>query len=170
VVPLRTWLALASVIGAAWGCGRLEIGVEVVDAEAPDAGDDASGGDASRCLPPDHGWPGCSASGCTICSNLVTLFPLYFENHERCEPTDDCHGRYATCSSDCPEPAQTDQCNGTPDEWIGCRGSGCSVCAELVKAYPRYFERHRNCIRNEGCDATYFQCSAACPAPTPADR
>jgi hypothetical protein len=47
VGPLRTWLALASVIGGGWGCGRLEIGVEVADAEPPDAGDDAGGGDAS---------------------------------------------------------------------------------------------------------------------------
>jgi len=157
------------VVLAAVACGRLEVGIDVPDAGIADANEGCDD-DANRCLPPDHGWLGCSPSGCTICSEQVVGFPLYFENHERCEPTDDCHKQYSTCSSDCPQPDEADQCDGTEGQWQGCRGSGCWVCAELVKDYPKYFDRHRNCIRNDGCEGVFYPCSKACPAPEAADK
>ena len=65
-------------------------------------------------------------------------------------------------------------CDGASDQfsagWDGCRGSGCSVCSELIDAYPKYFEHHRNCSRNTTCDNAFYRCSENCPVPTEADR
>ncbi|MFE8601588.1 hypothetical protein [Archangium violaceum] len=61
-------------------------------------------------------------------------------------------------------------CNGTAGQWNGCRGTGCSVCAEKVADYPYYFQRHPSCQKNTICYGLYYQCNAACPAPTEADR
>lgn len=64
-------------------------------------------------------------------------------------------------------------CNGAPAQeagWDGCRGSGCAVCSEVIDAYPKYFEHHRNCSRNTTCAGQFFRCSSNCPPPTDADR
>jgi len=65
-------------------------------------------------------------------------------------------------------------CDGAPDyetgAWDGCRGSGCSVCSDVIDAYPHYFEHHRNCSRNTTCGGYHYRCSSNCPAPTDADR
>jgi hypothetical protein len=60
-------------------------------------------------------------------------------------------------------------CQGTPGQWAGCRGTGCSVCSELVANYPCYFQNHPNCVSNDICGGLYFTCSDTCPAPTQAD-
>jgi hypothetical protein len=60
-------------------------------------------------------------------------------------------------------------CEGTTGQWPGCRGDGCSVCAEKVANYPCYFQNHPNCISNSACGGLYFTCSDTCPAPTQAD-
>jgi hypothetical protein len=60
-------------------------------------------------------------------------------------------------------------CEGVAGQWQGCRGTGCSVCAELVANYPCYFQNHPNCTSNSLCGGQYFTCSDACPAPTQAD-
>lgn len=60
-------------------------------------------------------------------------------------------------------------CEGVAGQWSGCRGTGCSVCAELVANYPCYFQNHPNCSSNSACGGLYFTCSDACPAPTQAD-
>jgi hypothetical protein len=60
-------------------------------------------------------------------------------------------------------------CEGVAGQWQGCRGTGCSVCAELVANYPCYFQNHPNCSSNSLCGGLYFTCSDACPAPTQAD-
>lgn len=60
-------------------------------------------------------------------------------------------------------------CEGVTGMWQGCRGTGCSVCAELVANYPCYFLNHPNCTSNSACGGAYFTCSDACPAPTQAD-
>jgi hypothetical protein len=60
-------------------------------------------------------------------------------------------------------------CEGVAGQWQGCRGTGCSVCSELVASYPCYFQNHPNCASNDICGGLYFTCSDACPAPTQAD-
>jgi len=69
----------------------------------------------------------------------------------------------------CVEPGNGSSCTGT-GTFQGCRGSGCSVCSELVAAYACYFTRHPLCIRNTSCDSAYFSCNSHCPAPTDADK
>jgi hypothetical protein len=51
-----------------------------------------------------------------------------------------------TVSEVCPN------CNGTSGQWAGCRGTGCSVCAEKLTNYPCYFQNHPNCILNSTCE------------------
>ena len=60
-------------------------------------------------------------------------------------------------------------CEGVAGQWSGCRGTGCSVCSELVANYPCYFQNHPNCASNSACGGLYFTCSDACPAPSQAD-
>ncbi|MCP4656761.1 MAG: hypothetical protein GY856_15215 [bacterium] len=61
------------------------------------------------------------------------------------------------------------KCLGTPDEWEGCRGNGCAVCAELVAGYPLYFDNHPLCSPNYSCGGFYYTCNENCPEPTHAD-
>src|SRR5919205_4168553 len=60
-------------------------------------------------------------------------------------------------------------CQGVAGQWSGCRGTGCSVCSELVANYPCYFQNHPSCAGNDACGGLYFTCSDACPAPSQAD-
>ena len=67
-------------------------------------------------------------------------------------------------------------CDGAPNSpgaWVGCRGSGCSVCTEALGGYTRYFQNHPNCSQNAGCGSNtglWGFCSSHCPQPTEADR
>ncbi len=61
-------------------------------------------------------------------------------------------------------------CNGTAGQWAGCRGNGCSVCAEKLTQFPNYFKNHPSCVKNTTCAGQFFTCNAKCPAPTDADR
>lgn len=65
--------------------------------------------------------------------------------------------------------ANAQTCSGTPGQWSGCRGNGCAVCWELVKAYPYYFINHGSCTPNTTCGGQYFTCNASCPTPTSSD-
>jgi hypothetical protein len=154
---------------AAPGCGQLDVGIDPPDAADGSASESDANDEAQACLPPDHGWLGCGGAPCSICADLVSDYLLYFAHHRRCSPVGDCRGKYAMCSSDCPQPSSADVCNGTSGQWDGCRGSGCTVCVEKVSAYPKYFERHPSCKPNPGCGNTYFTCNAACPEPSSAD-
>jgi hypothetical protein len=60
-------------------------------------------------------------------------------------------------------------CEGTENAWKGCRGSGCTVCVEMVRSYENYFRNHPNCLANSDCKGRYFTCSSNCPPPTIAD-
>lgn len=62
------------------------------------------------------------------------------------------------------------QCDGSPGQWDGCRGTGCWVCSEKLVEFPRYLQNHPNCVKNDTCAGQFFTCNAACPAPTDADR
>jgi len=115
-------------------------------------------------------WNGCRGNGCNVCVEKVKDYPLYYHNHPACSINYICGGQYFQCNSNCPAPTSADLCNGTAGQWNGCRGNGCSVCEELVAAYPRYFINHPACQRNHACGGSYFQCNANCPAPTEADR
>jgi len=57
-----------------------------------------------------------------------------------------------------------------PAQFDGCGGSGCSVCQELVTAYPRYFENHPSCTPDAACGGVRSRCSFNCPAPTDRDK
>jgi len=66
--------------------------------------------------------------------------------------------------------AATLACDGIGDgTWNGCRGTGCSVCAEKLAGYDCYFQNHPDCILNSTCQGLFYDCDAACPAPTAAD-
>lgn len=115
-------------------------------------------------------WQGCRGTGCSVCSELVDDYQLYFKNHPSCAPNDNCGGLYFTCNEDCPAPTSADRCDGTPGTWQGCRGTGCFVCEELVEDYPCYFRNHPYCEPNDNCGGLYFTCNQNCPAPTQADK
>jgi hypothetical protein len=116
------------------------------------------------------GWAGCRGNGCAVCTELSGSYPNYFKNRPQCEPNTTCAGQHYTCNAACTAPTAADQCNGTSGQWAGCRGTGCAVCNELVRDYPRYFIRHPNCLANSTCAGQYYTCSAACPQPTAEDR
>jgi hypothetical protein len=61
-------------------------------------------------------------------------------------------------------------CNGSPGGWEGCRGTGCSPCAELLVGYSRYTQNHPRCAINTTCAGSFFTCNEDCPAPTEGDR
>jgi hypothetical protein len=61
-------------------------------------------------------------------------------------------------------------CTGAGGTYTGCRGTGCSVCTDLLATFDCYFENHPTCVPNPTCGGMYYTCSPGCPAPTPADR
>jgi hypothetical protein len=48
------------------------------------------------------------------------------------------------------------QCDGTQGQWSGCRGTGCSVCSEKLAEFPRYFQNHPSCVKNDTCAGQFF--------------
>lgn len=76
----------------------------------------------------------------------------------------------STCSYGCATPPTSQTCSGTSGQWQGCRGTGCSVCSELVRDYPKYFERHPQCGANGTCGGSFYTCNSNCPAPSAADQ
>jgi hypothetical protein len=144
------------------------------------SGGTAGGGSttAPSCTAASSAWKGCLGSGCQVCNELVTTYPLYFRRHKNCTPRLSCTGTpsYEACSENCPEPTNDDRyggaaCAGALDGWEGCRGSGCLVCSELLNGYPRYLANHPNCGSNLSCVGEgYARCNASCPEPTDADR
>ena len=76
----------------------------------------------------------------------------------------------STCSYNCGTLPTGSSCSGSPGGWQGCRGTGCSVCTELVKDYPRYFKNHPKCGPNTTCAGIFGTCNSNCPQPTSADR
>jgi len=76
----------------------------------------------------------------------------------------------STCSYNCGPLPTGESCSGTSGQWQGCRGTGCSVCTELVKDYPRYFKNHPRCGPNTTCAGIFGTCNANCPQPTNADK
>ncbi|MFP2908633.1 hypothetical protein ACLESD_26995 [Pyxidicoccus sp. 3LFB2] len=145
--------------------------------EAPAMSVEQEGGTVSAmaCNGTPGEWNGCRGTGCSVCTELVAAFPYYFQNHPNCQRNSICYGQYYQCNSACPPPTENDRnypanCNGTAGQWNGCRGTGCSVCAELVADYPCYFTNHPGCAENNICYGQYNQCNSKCPAPTQADR
>jgi hypothetical protein len=61
-------------------------------------------------------------------------------------------------------------CTGLGGSYTGCRGTGCSVCSDLLATFDCYFENHPSCVPNPTCASMYFTCSPSCPAPTSAHR
>ena len=128
--------------------------------------------DADRCGPgTDDNWDGCRGTGCSVCSELVAAYPLYFKNNPGCTGVNGCDNQYYACSTACPAPTAKDRCDSSPGNWSGCKSNGCAVCSEKVSAYPKYFANHPLCSKNTLCGGTgYSICNANCPAPTTTDR
>ena len=127
--------------------------------------------DNDRCGPGvSDNWQGCRGTGCSVCSELVAAYPLYFKNNPGCTSVNGCGGSAFACSAACPAPTAKDRCDGSSGNWSGCRGNGCAVCTEKVSAYPKYFTNHPLCSKNTACGGSgYGTCNANCPAPTAAD-
>ncbi len=122
-------------------------------------------------------WDGCRGTGCSVCAEKLVGYDCYFENHPVCILNTTCEGRFFSCDQACPPPTEADRCSsgeicdGIGDGiWDGCRGTGCSVCAEKLVGYDCYFENHPECILNTTCEGRFFSCDQACPPPTEADR
>lgn len=136
-------------------------------------------GPARSCTPvtDSTGWDGCNGSGCSVCNEKVAVdFPKYFDHHRNCSRNTACNGSYSRCSKECPPPTVLDTCNGVPEgadvpRWDGCRGSGCTACAQLIDGtYPKYFANHPECTRNTTCPGDWYAtCSSSCPPPGPED-
>jgi hypothetical protein len=124
----------------------------------------------ANCSGSSGGFQGCRGSGCSVCAEKLGSYPLYAYNHPKCNVNTTCGGTFYTCSSNCPAPTSADECNGTSGQWRGCRGNGCSVCAEKLAAYPNYMKRHPKCVSNTTCGGSYYTCNSNCPAPTAADK
>ena len=133
------------------------------------------GGSVNRdyCTGTPGGWIGCHTNGCSVCSELVANYPLYYANHPHCVSNDSCGpGPSGACNSNCPPPSAGDLCDGTAGQWRGCHDNGCAVCSDLVVNYPYYWYHHPSCSVNESCGgvtAYHGLCNARCPAPTEAD-
>jgi len=70
--------------------------------------------------------------------------------------------------SDTTEPAPTEE-TGTVQQaatgtFLGCRGTGLSVCTDLVS--QTYFNDHPSCTPTVGCAGQHYACDTTCPAPT----
>jgi hypothetical protein len=112
-----------------------------------------------------------------VCAEKLTAYPFYFANHPKCTLNTSCDGAFYSCSTLCPEPTSYDRDGGSEcagdsssNSWLGCRGSGCAVCKELISAYPKYLQNHPSCILNETCGGSFGYCSSRCPAPSIADK
>lgn len=158
----------------ATGASAGEGGATGAAGAASDGGAAGAGGEGQgpACAEPDRVWRGCvSGQPCTVCAAEIAQFPLYLQQHPRCQAWPCDHNPvHDSCSSDCPPPGGRDQCDGTPGNWKGCRGLGCYVCSVLVRDYPKYFQNHPVCSANPSCQGQYYTCSAACPPPAPEDR
>ena len=119
-------------------------------------------------------WNGCRGNGCSVCTEKLTEFPRYVQNHPNCVANSTCQGQFFQCNAACPAPTDADrepeQCMGSPGGWNGCRGNGCAVCTEQLTEFPLYLQNHPTCAKNDTCAGQFFQCNSACPAPTDADR
>ena len=98
-------------------------------------------------------WGACSGSVCTPTTSRMCGTGGF----QRCSAA----GTWCVCwpNSD----------SGSSGGWVGCRGSGLNVCAELVTGYPCYWENHPRCQRNFACAAMYGTCNMDCPAPGATD-
>jgi hypothetical protein len=126
---------------------------------------------------PSNVWNGCRGSGCAVCAEKVTAYPLYFRNHPACVKNTTCAGSYYNCSVNCPPPSDLDKliCAATQAgdvrAWNGCKsGNGCSACGNLLTAYPNYFKNNPYCTKTTTCSTAGVACSQHCPAPTELDR
>ncbi len=121
----------------------------------------------------DGTWNGCRGNGCAVCEEQLGGYDCYFVNHPQCDLNTTCAGQFYDCDAACPEPTAADVCvcDGSGDgTWDGCRGNGCAVCEEMLEGFECYFERHPLCVLNTTCAGQFYDCDAACPAPTEADR
>jgi hypothetical protein len=170
--------------GSAMGGSTASGGTTEIGGTSATGGSSATGGTSST-MPPlecsgnvSTGWKGCRGTGCLVCSELVSSYPLYFAHHKNCTAAANCENDYYTCSDNCPEPTPID-INGGPEcsgvysgsgTWSGCLSSGCLVCQDRLTDYPNYIKNHPDCGINPVCNGSALACSSLCPAPTDADK
>ena len=65
--------------------------------------------DVAMCNGTPGQWDGCRGTGCFVCSEKVTDYPLYFQNHPSCVKNDTCAGQFFTCNAACPAPTDADK-------------------------------------------------------------
>jgi len=116
------------------------------DGGPADDGGAADGGPADA-GPPDA--PECTVGAVRTCSGGA----------QYCRIT----GRWSACRT------YDGTCMGSSGGWVGCRGTGCNVCTDMLTAYPCYLDNHPDCAPNDTCAGSYFTCNSRCPAPTAAD-
>jgi hypothetical protein len=120
------------------------------------------------------GWLGCRGNGCSVCADKLAAHPCYFQNHPDCAPNVACDDEYYECSAKCPPPSTADACMCPQigaGFWVGCMGSGCQVCADIVKDYACYFVHHPLCVGPDACEGDASLCnSELCPPATEADK
>jgi hypothetical protein len=80
-------------------------------------------------------WNGCRGNGCAVCTELVSNYPCYFNNHPGCSPNYTCSGQYFTCNDRCPAPTEMDRtCNGSCNGRCGSQSGSC-FCDSTCKQY-----------------------------------
>ncbi len=130
--------------------------------------------DFPRCDGTVGEWNGCRGNGCSVCTEKLTEFPRYMQNHPDCVANSTCSGEFHQCNAACPAPTYADrdpaECHGAPSGWSGCRGNGCAVCSEKLTDFPLYFQNHPTCAKNDTCAGVFAACNDACPLPSDADR
>ena len=64
--------------------------------------------DACNCVAGDGGWPECSNTACSVCTDQTVGYACYFINHPTCLPQNNCNTR-GPCSQYCPPPDVADK-------------------------------------------------------------
>jgi hypothetical protein len=85
-----------------------------------------------------------------------------------CDPTPD-DPTQSQCRLRPPAKQMCDE-QDTPG-WAGCYNGGCSICTEVLVAFPYYLARHPCCGPNTTCGVhSPLLCSPLCPPPTELDK
>ncbi|MEP7052041.1 MAG: hypothetical protein ABJB12_16870 [Pseudomonadota bacterium] len=76
---------------------------------------------------------------------------------------------YADCHGLLPD---KQQCSvPDPNGWNGCYDGGCTVCSDVLQAFPFYFAWHPCCQPNDFCTSELRgRCNERCPAPGARDQ
>lgn len=140
--------------GAAGVAGTVSVGGSETGGVA--GAQDGGGGSAGQAGNPGTGGEAASDTGAAcVPGEQHSCFCDSAPGEQSCQAS----GTFGVCKNN-------GTCCGDPGGWLGCQTNGCAVCAELVVAYKKYFDRHPDCYALTGCNPGYGKCSASCPPPT----